>query len=246
MDENLLSKLEAAGLTLSEYDEFTDELITDDEIDLMQLHEIKRPPNVTVARWEQPRVLTHRHKKIIHLAALGKTQPQIAAEVGMHIATVHKLIRAPKFQKAISKKQDNLFENDAKQYMKTLMNKSYATIEGILEDPEEKSSVKLEAAKYVIDHVIGKATQVVAHTDGSLLNQFLSRLDNQREVIAIQSTPAEPEYVATEVNSQVADEKAATALKILEKEHDAMDTLVDSIIQGDFVVGRRDKNGTGT
>lgn len=244
MDENLRRGLEAAGLTLAEYDGFTDELITDHEIDLLQKHGIKRPPNVRVARWNQPRVLTPRHKKIIHLAAMGKTTKQIAEEVGMNSETISTLIHSPLFKQKISKAQDSIFNDNARAYVDVLMNKAFGVIEGILEDHDEKSSIRLEAAKFVIDHKIGKAKQTVEHEGSSLLVQFITKLDDERVVKQIQNTPIEPEYVALEVPKEKADEAAATALKVLEKPADAMDNLVESIIGTDFVVGRRDTNGS--
>jgi len=244
MDDILKERLVAAELTVEEYNGFTDESIEDDEISWMKKHEVKRPPKVSHGRWMQPKELTARHYKMINLAANGSRASEIAEVVGMSLTKTQIFLAAPLVKKKIAARQALIFE-DMTAPMKMLFNRAFGTIEAILEDHDEKSSIKLEAAKYVIDHVIGKATQTVKHEGTSLLGEFMKRLDNERAVVEkIKSTPIEPEYVAIEVKKETADEASATALKVLENSKDDMDTLVESIIQKDFVVGRRDKDGS--
>lgn len=242
--EKLAKALAEAGMTLSEYNELTDESITDEEVQLLRKHAIPRPPKVCTARLTQPAELTTRHKAIINHAALGLTAPQIAEEMGMYIGYVKKLLASPLFKQKIASAQNRIFENNGKAMMGILKNKAFAAIEFILEDDNEKSSVKLEAAKYVIDHHIGKAKQL-HEMDTSLLSDIITKLDSEkhkspeRAVEEIRATPDEPDYVAKDVDKSLADKASATALKVLEKSDDDMDTLVDNIVSGDFVVGRR-------
>lgn len=248
--EILKSKLEESGFLLSEYNDFTDEVITDEIITALRDHKIAKPPHVTVGRWVQPRnELTPRHKMVVHLRAMGKTTPQIAEETGFAESTVRNLLASPLVKQKVVKHQDNLFMNDARMHMKVLMNKSFAVVEEILESYEEKASVKLEAAKFVIDHVVGKATQT-HEVKTNLLAEFITKLDVQVSHVQqrnerILNTPEEPEYTKVEVDQVVADEESATALKVIAPIRDNMDTLVNSLLgDTDFVVGRRGGGGT--
>lgn len=243
--DELVRRLDLAELTLEEYHGFTDETVTDSEISLMRKHGIPTPSAVSEGRWVQPIVLSPRHKKIIYLAASGKMPGVIAEEVGMSKVTVLRLLKSPLFKQKIEKKAETLYDAETKSYMKMLMNQAFANIQDILEDPDAKASVKLEAAKYVIDHNIGKAAQTVEVSSGKL-NELIRRLDSERAVKQIEATPDEPAYADAVVSEEIADVAAATALKVLENKVDDMDTLVDRIIEGGLVVGRRDKDGSGT
>ena len=248
-DEGLIARLAACDMTLSEYESLTDEEFTDIEHKALRENKVPKPPKISDSRWKQPLELTPRHKMVIHLAAMGKNHATISAETGMSQGRVGTFLAAKDIKALVAKKQNNIFENDAKDYMKVLMNKAYAVFEEIL-DPysDAKPSVRLEAAKYVTDHVIGKSAQIVEHRS-SVLSEFLQRLDSEKEAKAITmaritNMPDEPEYVDNVVDAEIIADEVATAKKILETNKDAMDTLVDSLIGDGLVVGKRDKDET--
>lgn len=244
MDEAKLEKvLSALGITLSEFNELTDELITD-----KQILEIKRtlsvtggkPPLVSNSRWAEVFEITPLYNKMIMLAAMGKRPNVIAEELDLSAVRIARLLNSPYVKQKVAAKQDSLFEGGAKMHMKVLINKAFGVFEEILENADEKSSVRLEAAKYVIDHVKGKAVQT-HEVRGSLLADLITKIDNEKIVHEIRETPEEPEYVDVSVNEAEVVEDSATALKLLAPVRDDMDTLVDSLISNKgFVVGKRE------
>jgi len=138
----------------------------------------------------------------------------------------------------VASKQAGLFENNAKSYMKTLMNKAFGVVEDLLETAE-KDSVRLEAAKFVIDHVVGKA---VSHHEvkGTLLVEVMNKLDSMKNVgPTLLATPVEPEYVDVATDPVVVAENAATAKQLVGPVRDAVDTFMESLDFDTSVVGVR-------
>jgi hypothetical protein len=221
-------KLKLLGLSEDEWIHLTDLTITDNMIADMRFYGCSRPPLITPDKWGKEvreYEMTPRQKRVIYLSAMGRTPIQIAEELGYSNAGVTNILRKPGVQERIAHQQSVIFQNDMKGWIKTLMTKSYGVIDEILTDHDEKSSVKLEAAKYVIDHVVGKATQNV-EVSGNLLGDLITQLDE------IKNTPIEPSYVAIPVDAGLADATAEKALV-------AMDDLVSQLIQTEHTVGKR-------
>jgi hypothetical protein len=235
------AKLETIGMTEEEYLALSDTTLGDDLLGELRFCGFEKPPRVSDEAWNRrigEAELSPRQKKVVYLAALGRSNSAIAEELNYDIATVQRIISLPGVRSRIAHKQEMLFQNDVKGHVRTLMNKAYGTLDEILSNDEEKASVRLEAAKYVIDRVAGKATQTV-DVKVSLLGEFMRKLDSQeREVQGILNTPVEPEYVEAEVTESV-EPVVATAKESLVEVKEDMDNLVDQLVQSDFVVGKR-------
>lgn len=228
---------------MSEFQALKDEDLTDELFRRMKKAGTPKPPLVAERVWKDTREMTPEIGFLVNAAALGKPPHMIAASMDKSVTWVRMKLESHFVQTKILKKQSNMFDDSAKSMVRALFHKAYGVIEEILDSTDAKDSVKLEAAKYVIDHNIGKATQVVEH-QGSILSDFMRKLDDEKDVTGsalakIAATPEEPEYAGKDVDPVVAAEAAATAKKMLEKPNDDMDTLVDKIIQGEYVVGRR-------
>jgi hypothetical protein len=249
--EWLKKRLEVLGENAMSVEDFltlTAENASREEVKLLRMYNFPKPPNMVHSFWNLPMSdeLSPRVRKVINLLALGRSPAMVAAEIGMTVDRVYKITALPEVKLKVAHKQQQLFENDAKQYMKTLMNKAYAVIDDILDDVDEKSAIRLEASKFVIDHVVGKANQVVEHK-GNLLVEFINKLDAQSREVEEATNRAkvlgESKVVDVEANEvlDIASE-VATASKVLAPMKDAMDTIVDSIL-GDkkLVIGDRSK-----
>jgi DNA-binding CsgD family transcriptional regulator len=244
-------KLAEIGLTQSEYEALTDETITQDQITDLKEIGCESPPLVVVKKWAKrvkEKSLTPIQTKIVHLTCLGQTPQAIASQLGITPNYVYVFLRREDVKLRVAHKQNLMFANDAKGYIKTLLNKAYSTIDNILEneDGEAKPSVRLEAAKYVLDHVAGKANQTVQHNI-TVLTDIMNALDRAKDVtpqkvIEIQATPSEPDYVSSNPDEVLVEENAEKAKASLEPLRDEMDKLVDLLVPDEFVVGKRGEN----
>ncbi len=248
--------------SLEEFLGINSENISMEDLRFLRDNNFPKPPNLIISVWTTPLNdhVTVRQRRAIDLRALGWTYSQISNELGLGEAAVRGMLLAPWAKAKVAHKQNSLFENDAKQYMKTLMNKAYGVIDEILDNPEEKSSVRLEASKFVVDHVIGKAQQTVEHK-GSLLVEFMNKLDErpvsqdtEYETLSSPTSPkktftpdeiVEPEHYELPTDEETAALGVATAKPLLADMKSAMDTLVDSVLKGKTVtVGKRNAQGT--
>lgn len=192
--------------------------------------------------------LTPRDRRIIDLFALGKSKHEISAELGLSMSQLNRKIGSQIFKAQVASKQSRMFENSAKGYMKTLMNKAYAVIETILEDDEERSSIKLEAAKFVVDHVVGKATNTTEFK-GTLLVDVMNRLDLMKRdgpVIEAQilSAPDEPSFIDQATDLSLLPENVATAKALAQPMKDAVDAVMETLDFETSIVGVRDGKGS--
>lgn len=241
----IAEKLKALNLTVEQYESLTDDDLTEELIDELRFIGCDPPPLVVKKKWTKRKRfadLTPMHRTLVNMAALGKTPTVIAAETGMSRQNISTVLNREDMRALIAHKQEMLFQNDVKGYIKTLMTKSYGVFEEILDNAlgEVKPSVRLEAAKYVLDHTAGKATQT-HEIKGNLLGDLIQTLDSARNVTAqIAATPDEPSYVDLSVDEIVVEEKTEKAKANLVPLKDEMDELVAQLVPDEFTVGKRD------
>lgn len=171
-----------------------------------------KPDDVSWGDWVGPKDHSHRHDMMIVLAAYGKTNDEIAKTLGMTQGRVSIILGQSDFRKKVRLKQDELFGQDIRKRLETMMNKSLDVLEEVIDNQMEKTNNRMDAAKYILDQGMGKAKQELS-VSGSLLADIIHRLD-------------------TGVVSQVKNE--------IEKPVDPMDDFVDSFIDVDFKVGNKD------
>lgn len=191
----------------------TNETITQEQIDAIKHAGLPKPDQITWEVWNAPRKISGRHEYIIMMSASGMTPKQICREVDMTELRIRSLVKIPKFARMIRQKRDELFGSDAKAHIKALVSKAVGVVEDTLDDKDEKGTVRLDAAKYVIDHTVGKATQTV-EVGGNLLVDLVSRLDKESRDVS----PANKSLATTK---------------------DSLDNFVDGIITEGVVVGKR-------
>lgn len=239
----LLECLANARVTYSEWQAFETNDIEDEMIILLNKYGVLRPPNVSNSRWEAPTKISPRDRRLIDLIALGRPKDEIAIELGMSSNRINQIINAPMFRARIASKQNAMFENNAKSYMKTLMNKAYAVIEDLLENAE-RETVRLDAAKFVVDHVVGKATNTT-EIKGTILVDIMNRLDLMKRdgpVIEakILASPDEPAFVNESTDPLTFQENVTTAAKLIEPFKDTIDSIVESLDFETSIIGERD------
>lgn len=196
-------------------DLLTDDLVTDDMLHQLKKNKMRKPPGVSWSKWlgigsEYNPV----HEHVINLAALGMTNRKIAQQLGITDTLVSLVVNAPEIKDLISAKISDLYE-EPKSQLKALFPKAFATFNKILDDVNERSALKADVAKFIIEHTIGKAHQT--HTvEGNLLSELIVKVEKQ---------------AIRDVN--------ATAANLLDKPKDEFDDLVTEIIPADVVIGKR-------
>lgn len=228
-----LNGLVAVGITKEQYVELTDETCREELLKDLKFSGVPKPPLVSDAHWagKVKRTFSARRKQAIYLAAMGKSYRFIAEELDYEYDSLVRFLNEPDVVQVLAHKQEMIFQNNAKGKIKTMMADAYGVVEYILRDPQEKSSVRLDAAKYVIDHVVGKSAQAI-EIKGNLLGDLLTQLDQMVK------TAVEPEEPKVEVIDVVATTPVAIATPVAEERPD-MDNLVNQIVKTDFVVGKR-------
>lgn len=242
-DMSLVQRLAAVDWTLDEYNALSEATITVEEIEVLRCRaKVPRPPNITCATWDQPIELAPRHRVIINMAALGHSNHAIGEKIGMSSDRVGLLLASNTFKRKVALKQAGYLDGSAKAALKLLLGKAFRAVEEILDNPDEKSSVRLEASKFVIDHVVGKASQSV-DIKSSTLSEFMRRLDE----VPAYAEPTSPGQVIDAVATAkpiLQDAKALvdTESKPSSRGSEGSDDNIDAIVNSfsPVVVGKRD------
>ena len=178
----------------------------------MKLMGMPKPDDVPWGDWVGPEDIRHRHDMIILLAAYGRTNNQIAEELGYTASRISIILSKTEIKNAIRETQDKLFGRNVRRRIDSMLNKSLDVMDAVLDNDQEKNALKVDIAKYLLDQGIGKAKQDVT-IQGNLLADLLHRLDVGRPTSAQTEKLAEPKH--------------------------ELDTFVDEYVVEDFRVGAK-------
>lgn len=127
-------------------------------------------PVIEVAEISKEKPMKHTHRALIDRAALGMPVRSIARDLEMSEQHVRKLLRDPEIQQQVESKAKEGFREMAKVRLESLAGKAISTLEEIMEDDSERASSRGDAARYVLDHVLGKPKQPVDHSGNFLID----------------------------------------------------------------------------
>ena len=193
----------------------TDENITQDQINEMKMLGIGKPDSVSWERWQRIQSIRSEHEHMIMLKATGSSNGKIARELGYSDAQVSKVLNAPEVKAKVSAQIADIYGDDVKQAMKARAMKSVEVFDDVLENG--KTSEKLQAAQYILDHTVGKAQQNV-QVKGNVLADFIIQVE-QMSKDQLRDVGSNPD--------------------LLTKKPHKFDTVIEQLIPNDFVVGKR-------
>jgi len=126
-------------------------------------------------------ILSPRHRRLAQLAAEGSSNADIGRELGYVDSRVSILLRNPHIRAEINRLQERLFEETIQSRLKALADPAISNIEQILKDRTNrvKVSERLDAAKWVVEKLDGKATQKTDIGE-NLLSVFIDKLDAKK------------------------------------------------------------------
>ena len=191
----------------------TDENITQDQINEMKMLGIPKPDSVSWERWQRVQSIRSEHELMIMMKATGSSQAKIARELGYSDAQVSKVLNAPEIKAKVSSQISSIYGEDVKQAMKARALKSIEVFDEVLETG--KTSEKLQAATYILDHTVGKAQQNV-QVKGAILADFIVQVEQMSQLRDVSSNP-----------------------EVLTKKPHKFDNVIEQFVSGDFVVGKR-------
>jgi hypothetical protein len=174
-----------------------------------------RPKGLPVSEWNEPLEMNHRHDEIITLMLCGYSKKRIAEQIGMAYQYVVDITNSPLFKHVYwQKRKERDLAVDRKR-LHAHFDDALEVMESVMLDEDEKGSVRLDAAKYIVDQAIGKAKQDV-EVKGTVLMDVMHSIEQLRQV------------------------KDATPVPELDKPKSKIDSFVEAFIPDtDFAVGKR-------
>lgn len=131
---------------------------------------------ITKKIWQKPKKLSNRHEEVIHLAVLGRSNAQIAAALGFTPQHIAKLMRSTLFQEKVKAERETRINSIVREKISGLSGLAIDSIELVLSSPDEKGSVKMDAAKFILEQIVGKAKGTDEPKTTNLV-QFIQMID---------------------------------------------------------------------
>lgn len=133
--------------------------------------------------------LSPRHRRLAFLAAEGKSNADIAKELGYSGSRVSILLKDPFVAVEVQRLQEKIFEETIGQRLKGFANASLDVIQQVLNDRTNKvkMSEKITVAQWVIEKLDGKATQKIEAGE-NMLAALMDRLDANKTRPVVQIT----------------------------------------------------------
>lgn len=193
----------------------TDENITQDQINEMKMLGIERPVGVSSERWY--RLQNHRieYDHIIRLAAAGTPQWKIAEVVNYDQAHLSKILNTPDVKEKIQQEVNDIYGTDWKKALRDRNAKAVGVVDEVLESGNLKE--KFQAASWVLEQTVGKASQEIKETKTSL-SEVIIKIEQMQQ-------------------DQLRDVGSNSAL--LPKPKDHFDTIIEQVIPKGLTVGKR-------
>lgn len=132
--------------------------------------------------WAEPSHLNNRHEALIGFAVLGYPTALIAEKLDYSVENVRKLLRAPNVQEKINLERNTKFNQAVKDRMDNLCGLATETLERILLSPDANSSSKIQAATYLLDHLVGKP-KATLEVQNTTLRDIMEQLQNHNTII---------------------------------------------------------------
>lgn len=144
-------------LGFSKPEALTDLNISQEQINEMKMLGVDKPETVSWERWNRLQGIRAEHEHMIHLAASGIPQGEIAKILGYDQAHVSKVLNTPEVKEKVQSTISEIYGADHKKALKSRFMKSLNAIDDILE--KGKESERGMMARWVAEHSVGKATQ---------------------------------------------------------------------------------------
>jgi hypothetical protein len=181
-----------------------------------------KPDDVTWGDYAGPAKLSHRHRFIAHLAALGLKAREISAKTGYTEPRLSVILNNSLVKAEIEHVRKSLFATDPDQRLKLALPKALEVIDDCLNNPQAKLALRVDTAFRLMDRTHGKPKQQVEHT-GTLLKDLFAELDRRSghgPALDVESKVVDADLVRTE-------HEEPTSVGGVDEEFDDIDAWVE-------------------
>lgn len=145
----------------------------DDPPDWSAVDHEEAPPDPNAA-------LHARHKAAARMRALGKSYTEIAKALGYSRVHMSILFSSPTMNAEVARYRNRLFERDLVDRMKELGPEAMDVVERFMRDDKTKLRERVDAAKWLLEKLTGKAKQEV-NVESNTLTAFMGVLRQMQE-----------------------------------------------------------------
>lgn len=171
-----------------------------------------KPEGVSWPLWMGPKKLGHRHELICMYAASGKSNTEIARDMGYTDHRMSIILNTPRVKMSIQNLRNKLYGEDVHSRFQRMLPKAVDVVEKILDNPQERPGIRLKAANELMNRAIGKPKETVEIKTNSIRDvfEYLDRMRNgnptshsHNNLVAIpsQQLHSQPETITIEVEA---------------------------------------------
>lgn len=166
-----------------------------------------------VSKVDASKPLAYRISAMVHMAAIGINQKDIAMKFNISPSRVSAVLSSSSARTEIARLQKELFFDNPQEMFKAMLPDAGKTIKRLL-SPTQKGSVQLGAAREVFDRSLGKAVQPV-EVGGSAIKELLIAIDRKNR--------AQEDVARGVVSSDITDAEYRQIVNKTEESEDDMD-----------------------
>lgn len=156
-----------------------------------------KPTDVTWGDHVGPEKLSHRHKYVAQLCAMGFKQVEIGRRTGFSQAWLSTIINSELMRNEIDRARKEMFALDPELALKSALPDAVELITATIRDDQQKASLRVDTAFRLIERTHGKAKQAI-ELGGSLIKDLFQQLDaaSRAKTISVdaRSIPTEAEW----------------------------------------------------
>lgn len=190
----------------------TNAVIDEEAINATKSISQKRPPNVSPSEFYGPKKLSHKAHLMAYLAACGFNNTDIAKQMNMHPVYVSRYMATRRMREMVEQKAFEMFGKNAQSRFMKIIPRAVEVASEIMEDTEEKGSVRADVAFKFMDRALGRPNQSVEHNIGSVrtliekFDEFMQHSNTKAIDVTPKQSNTSNEVVVEEVKENETDE----------------------------------------
>lgn len=123
-----------------------------------------------------------KEKVLVYLAAEGFSIDEIAPLVALPLEKVSSMMTDQNMQLRVRELRSKLYSKDANKNFSSMLGGAQDVLKSVLENPNEKTHIRVQVAQEVFDRALGKPKQTIEH-EGSMLRSLFEKMDQNGQII---------------------------------------------------------------
>lgn len=217
--------------------EFDPTKLSHEALQCMRKAGYPKPEGVDWGDWLGPRRLTHRHEIIAMYAATGVNARTIARSMGYTESRISIVLNSKRMKDAIKTIRDQHYGQNVQARMNSMNQKAVDVIEEILNCPNERNAVKLNASRELLNRTLGKPKETLEIQNGSI-REIFAYLDANRNSNSLALAP-EPTQAKREIKVIDVTPAEQPAEAVASVDRDAIDSWIESNVPSGETIGKK-------